>query len=89
MAMAGNATGAPSADFAASGCGLASSENQKKLCGPSVKKYGASVMTGNFVRPNSSTGIMFLNADKSSSTGCVKRERLATTRMVSFSWRRM
>ena len=60
MAMAGSATGAPPPDFAGSGCGLASSENQKKLCGPSVRKYGASVMTGNFVRPNSSTGTMLL-----------------------------
>ena len=46
-------------------------------------------MAGNGVRPKSSTGVVPLNADRSSDTGWANRERFATTRISSSSVRRM
>ena len=45
-------------------------------------------MGGNSVWPNSSTGRIPFHLPRSSSTYCAKRDRLATTRIVSSSsWR--
>ena len=57
--------------------------NQKYPYGPSVMKYGNCPIRGNWVGPNSSTGTWPSKRDRSSSTNCALRERLATTSVRS------
>ena len=53
-----------------------------------MRKYGAPVIGGNSTRPNISIGTRPSSSDRSSSVCCTKRDRFATTRIVSSSSRR-
>jgi hypothetical protein len=54
----------------------------------SVTKYGSFPTGGKGSCPMSSTGTLFSNRERSSSTACGTRERLATHRIASFSYSR-
>src|SRR5690554_20876 len=54
-----------------------------------VNKYGRSVIFGNLLLLKISTGICPSNSGNSNSAAWEKRERLASTKMTSFSYTRV
>ena len=61
--------------------GVASRARTSRSCAARATGGTASSTRGNSTRPNISTGTMPWKRDRSSSTYCTKRDRLATTRM--------
>src|SRR5436190_9222691 len=57
------------------------SSNQRKAYGANDSRYSSSPICGNSVYPSISIGVIPARLLKSSSTGCAKRQRLATHRI--------